>query len=193
MEKTSRSPLATCHVVLMGLLMAMHLIFIVMIVLAISAAKGLGEPLPAAMWGFLGVSVLDLLSLACGIKYALSGYRKQAAVYYKGFMLLMALSYACSALTSIVTTGFNASVALILVKVLILLSLTFLSDLGENNTWIFFFVLVLVDFAATLLFGGIDRGLGTIVGTLCTRLLIDATVVLAIRGKYANKYARGSE
>lgn len=190
--QTKRTPYATKHLMLMGLLMAINVFFIVAIAFIPSVAAQQGVVVPASLYGFLGASALNILAFGCGIKYIMSGYSKAGATYYKGFMMLLALAYACSGITTTIMTGFGASPAMLFVKVLVLLSLAFLQDLGEDYTWVFFFTLVGVDFASAPLFGELEGTLLYAVIVLVARILIDTSIILAIGGKYADKDARGT-
>ena len=71
-----------------------------------------------------------------------------------------------------------------------LLILTFGKDLGRTKTWSVFHVLIALDIAIAILMFDSREALSSIASGL-TRLVLDGTIGLAIRAKYADKAARG--
>ena len=82
------------------------------------------------------------------------------------------------------------------IKIVLLLLLAFKKDLGRDKTWIIFYMVVAVDIAALVVMliimatGRFD--FGSIIGVIAA-LVADATLGLAIQGKYADKASRGTK
>ena len=133
------------------------------------------------------ISLINILSLVCGIVYLLKGYSKDAAIFYKAFIVLAALYTSSTVLTSL-TSGVYYKAVLHVIKVIIMLILVFGKNLGKRNTWILFSAIVLADVAVLLT--SLHNPAGII--SQASQLLMDGTIGLAIRGKYADKDARGT-
>ena len=141
--------------------------------------------------------MLILAMLIVGTLYLLRGYTKQAAVYYKLFLLL---NVAVNALTIIIDLCFyRVTVWMVIIsvlnacKIIVLLLLGFGKDLGEQKTWAIFYMLMAVDGLKLVLAIVNMLGIGfdfSFMGYV-TALIADGTIGLAIRGKYENKKARG--
>lgn len=140
-----------------------------------------------------------LSMLACGVVYLLKGYNKQAAPYYKAFLLL---HVGVCALTIIVDLCFyKVTPLLICICVLTafkgtdLLILTFGKDLGKQKTWTLFYVILSIDIIALILavINMINVGFDFSFTGYVTGLIADGTIGLAVMGKYKNKESRGSK
>ena len=141
--------------------------------------------------------ILILAMLIVGTLYLLKGYTKQAAIYYKLFLVL---NVAVNALTIVIDLCFyhvTAWMVMISVlnacKIILLLLLGFGKDLGERKTWTIFYILLAVDSLKLVLAIINMLGIGfdfSFMGYV-TALIADGTIGLAIRGKYENKKARG--
>ena len=136
--------------------------------------------------------------LLTGILYLLHGYKKNAAVYYKTFILLLVLVNLMVIILDVIYTTLTILIivksVLYAIKIILLLLLAFKKDLGREKTWIIFNMVVVVDIAALVLMliitftGSFD--FGSIMGVIAA-LVADATLGLAIHGKYADKKSRG--
>lgn len=84
------------------------------------------------------------------------------------------------------------SVGVLVVKTIALLVLVFVKDLGKRNTWIVFCILIFVDLVGGLSYLGDAVVAQRLIATL-SRLTMDGSIGLAIRGKYADKDARGTK
>ena len=146
------------------------------------------------------VLMLFILSmLACGVVYLLKGYNKQAAPYYKAFLLL---HVGVCALSIIVDLCFYKVTALMICICVLtafkgsdLLLLTFGKDLGKQKTWALFYVILSIDIIALILavINMINVGFDFSFTGYVTGLIADGTIGLAIKGKYQNKESRGSK
>lgn len=139
--------------------------------------------------------IFNVLALASGLIYLLKGYSKSAAIYYKVFMLLTAVSSVILSTAFITDFGFNVGSALLFVEIAILLILTFAKDLGKRNTWIFFGALLVLTLLYGILFAPkyFNYRFFVILTTIFSKLVLIGTVGFAIRGKYADKDARGTK
>ena len=136
--------------------------------------------------------------LAMGAVYLIKGYSKQAAKYYKAFLLLHVGVCALSIIVDLCFYKVTALMAVICIltafKALDLLILTFGKDLGKNKTWILFYVIVALDIIALILavINMLKVGFDFSFTGYVTALIADGTIGLSIRGKYENKSSRGS-
>lgn len=146
------------------------------------------------------VLMMFILSmLACGVVYLIKGYNKQAAPYYKAFLLLHVGVCALSIIVDLcfyeVTALLICICVLIAFKGIDLLVLTFGKDLGKQKTWILFYVILLIDIIALILavINMMNVGFDFSFTGYVTGLIADGTIGLAVKGKYDNKKSRGSK
>ena len=198
--KKKLSPLMICDLVLMVLLLVFSLVCVVMIFGGLKPAPPQYSDSEKTAWYVYGaVNLVNLLALACGIVYICKGYSKQAAGYYKAFMFLLAVASIPNIIVNIlISQGSSAilqslplSIAIMVFKAAILLLLVFWKDLGRRNTWILFFVLLILDIIYGFLFGDISGIRAFRVVTILSRLVTDGTIAIAIYGKFADKVRRG--
>ena len=81
------------------------------------------------------------------------------------------------------------------VKGIDLLIMTFGKDLGKQNTWTLFYVILSIDIIALVLavINMINVGFDFSFTGYVTALIADGTIGLAVMGKYKNKESRGSK
>ena len=204
MEKTRRfTPLTFFHLILMLLSMAASIFTVVSIV------SGMVSPQYRMYFDTLGgyisifaiFNLVNALAFICGIIYAWKGYTKQAAGYYKAFILLTMLAAVVLAVLNYMNQGFGTGTVLMIIRIIILAVLAFGKDLGKKRTWMLFWVLVAVDFLYSIISymfpGALDvtDNVMTVfrMESLFSRLIMDVTIALAIRGKYVDKEARGTK
>ncbi len=142
--------------------------------------------------------VFILLMLIMGAVYLLKGYSKQAAVFYKAFMLF---HVGVCVISDIVNLFFYKTTALMVMisvlyvfKAFDLLIMVFGKDLGKKRTWILFYVIIGLDISALILavINMAKVGFDFSFTGYVTALIADGTIGLAVRGKYKNKEARGT-
>ena len=133
---------------------------------------------------------MNALALICGIVYMLKGSSKNVAGLYKAFLLLVMLGLALRMASRFFFPGFDLSAGLMIGSVLMLLILIFAKDLGRTRSWCVFYVLLALDLIVAILTFDGREALSSIASGL-TRLVLDGTIGLAIRAKYADKAARG--
>ena len=183
-EQKSNAPMVL-HLILMAALAVLNVIVLISCFTAAPAPKTLDVLLHLS----------TLLALASGLVYLLRGYRKSAAIYYKVFLLLTAVSSVFLSSALISGFGFNLGSALLFVEIAVLLILTFGKDLGKRNTWMLFcalLVLILV-YGLVYLPRYFNHQYLVVISTLLSKLVLLGTIGFAIYGKYADKDARGTK
>ena len=142
------------------------------------------------------VQIVNVIALIFGFIYLWRGYEKKAARYYKLFLASMVLACTLACVANVLVSGFTISIHLMIVKVIVLLVLIFVKDIGEKNTWILFVIMAVIDLVlgSGFLFPSNLRGM-TLYKSISalSRLLVDGTIGFAIRGKYADKASRGTK
>ena len=142
----------------------------------------------------------------CG-NIPVKGLQKNAAVFYKAFILMTAAATALYALTIVfmMQTGnlmddtritsnalYILGVIFMAAKLILLLVMSFGKDLGKRNTWIGFCVILALDLIFGMFYTTPGRMAAYRFVAVLPRLLMDGTIGLAIRGKYDDKDARGT-
>ncbi|MBP3815750.1 MAG: hypothetical protein J6H21_02655 [Firmicutes bacterium] len=180
MENKRFNTLMQVHFILLLLLCAVTVFGLAFIII-----KGISLP-----FGIILIHISLILSLLCGLIYVRKDYQKNASIFYKAFILFTAISDAILVYTTISKAGFSLGVAMICVRILLLLIMVFGKDLGKTNTWILFYIVLAIDLLYGILF--IPRGylISMTLVDVIGKLVIDGTIGLAIRGKYADKEAR---
>ena len=214
MDEKKLSPLAIAHLVLMGALLLLNLSMIGLLLWdpALQGAASDRSLLLNTAFSLV-LYLANCLALGCGMLYTLRGYTKNAAVYYRTFLLLTAVS---SLLYAVSTACYRSSLEpfdpagtvsagqyvvglllrsfpLMMAKAALLFILVLAPDLGRRYAWIAFGLLLALDLLFSLLsMGSVDLALILLLGVF-TRLAMDGTVWLAIRGKYVDKERRGTQ
>ena len=189
------SPLMIVHLVLMALMAFGTVGGAIHFIVDAANAPGTKELLSDLTNTLLMAAILA--TIAMGAIYLLREYVKQAAIYYKAFMLLHVAVCALTICVDLVFYQVNTLLILICVlnavKLADLLILTFAKDLGQEKTWIFFYVLLGCDLLQLILAIPYMAGIGfnfSFTGYV-TALVMDGTIGLSIRGKYRDKASRG--
>ena len=168
------------HFILIMLLCAVTGISLIYIMM-----KGISLPT-----GVTIVHFILFLSLICGTVYAGKGYQKSAANFYKAFISLSGVADLALIITTLMSRGFNPDIILIGIRVILLFVLAFGKDLGKRNTWIIFGFVLVIDLVYGIAFVPRNYLVWLILADIFGKLIIDGTIGLAIRGKYADKDAR---
>lgn len=194
--KKKLSPLMIVHLILM----------VVQIIGCIGATAAFIGKLGEAAGGKETVGIvlnvimmlLIMSMLTVGIVYLLKQYGKQAASFYKAFLIL---HVSVAVMTTVIYVFFSEPNVLYItgsiiyaVKIAILLILAFWRDLGKKKTWILFYILLSLDLAILLLaivYMAINGFNITFMGFV-SALVADGTIGLSVRGKYADKDKRGT-
>ncbi|MBP5193997.1 MAG: hypothetical protein J6126_04640 [Clostridia bacterium] len=195
MEK--KSPVMIIHLVLMFILLAFNAFAAAVFIGGFGPSLAGVNRLEVLMHGILNLVIIA--GILFGLVYLLGGYGKKAASYYKAFLcsllVLTALLIAVDLAFYKINALLIATVAALAVKAVSLLLLTFKKDLGAKKTWILFFVIILADAveAVLMLLSASPSILVYRTVYAVSGLVLDGTVGLAIRGKYADKASRGSK
>ncbi len=190
------SPLKFIHLALMVILMFCSSFSTVMFFTRNEAAvAGKGE-MEVILNGCSTMVVV--LMLITGILYLVHGYKKNAAVYYLAFILLLVL---VNVLVVLIDVLYTQKTPLIIIKCIlysaksiVLLIMAFGKNLGKKMTWTLLYVVVALDIAGMIVMliymfqNGFDFALMGVVAAI----VADVTIGLAIRGKYQDKESRGS-
>lgn len=190
------SPLKILHLALMVILMFCSSFSTVMFFTRNEAAvAGKGE-MEVILNGCSTLVVV--LMLITGILYLVHGYKKNAAVYYLAFILLLVL---VNVLVVLIDVLYTQKTPLIIIKCIlysaksiVLLIMAFGKNLGKKMTWTLLYVVVALDIAGMIVMliymfqNGFDFALMGVVAAI----VADVTIGLAIRGKYEDKESRGS-
>ena len=190
--KKTMDRLTICHLILMGLMCILSCVSAV-IIFSGNIPKGyevFTEAHKTASYITGAGHIFNVLAIICGIVYMVKGSGKNVAGVYKTFLLLVTIGLALRFAARFFHPGFDVIAGLMIGSLLMLLILTFGKDLGRTKTWSVFHVLIALDIAIAILMFDSREALSSIASGL-TRLVLDGTIGLAIRAKYADKAARG--
>ena len=179
------------HMVLMALLVILS-IFSAVKLFGIIDQTPEAQKLPMLLYAIF--NIVNVIALCFGIVYLLNGYTKKAAGYYKTFLLLIVVANIIGIAVMLLSdNSVNKvlSLSVLVVKTIALLVLVFVKDLGKRNTWIVFCILLFVDLLGGFSYLGDAVVAQRLIATL-SRLTMDGSIGLAIRGKYKDKDARGT-
>ncbi len=190
------SPLKLLHLALMVILMFGSSFSTVMFFTRNEAAvAGKGE-MEVILNGCSTMVVV--LMLITGILYLVHGYKKNAAVYYLAFILLLGL---VNVLVVLIDVLYTQKTPLIIIKcilysakIIVLLIMALGKNLGKKMTWTLLYVVVALDIAGmiVMLIYMFQNGFDFAMIGVVAAIVADVTIGLAIRGKYEDKESRGS-
>ncbi len=190
------SPLKILHLALMVILMFGSSFSTVMFFTRNEAAvAGKGE-MEVILNGCSTMVVV--LMLITGILYLVHGYKKNAAVYYLAFILLLGLVNVLVVLIDVLYTQMTPLIIIKCIvysaKIIVLLIMAFGKNLGKKMTWTLLYVVVALDIAGmiVMLLYMFQNGFDFAMIGVVAAIVADVTIGLAIRGKYEDKESRGS-
>lgn len=190
------SPLKLLHLALMVILMFGSSFSTVMFFTRNEAAvAGKGE-MEVILNGCSTLVVV--LMLITGILYLVHGYKKNAAVYYLAFILLLVLVNVLVVLIDVLYTQMTPLIIIKCIlysaKIIVLLIMAFGKNLGKKMTWTLLYVVVALDIAGmiVMLIYMFQNGFDFAMIGVVAAIVADVTIGLAIRGKYEDKESRGS-
>ncbi len=196
MQEKKLSPLAICHLVVMAIVAAFSLYSAIRLISYAPSPdfNRNSEAIKAGIFLMAAMHVANMCALICCVFYARRGYQKEDAAYYKTSLLIMVVACILAIIASVLFGNVMPGVVFLGLKILLLLILAFLKDMGKLNTLMIFFIMLLVDVISAFI-GIVPDGNFTLfrIISIVSSLLIDVTVLLAIRGKYADKKERGAE
>lgn len=187
-----------CMLVVMIVLAVMSLINVIMKLASLGADVDTEKAISSYAHGWF--HLMNALALGSGIVYLLKGYSKQASGFYKAFLLLTALANASFAVLVVVTKKDDSSdfygivfPGIIMgVEVIVLLILSLWKDLGRTKTWTLYGIMMVADVLFGVLFITAIESVAVMCIVILTKLILDATIALAIYAKYTDKAARGT-
>lgn len=194
------SILMTCHLILMVMILIFSILSTIMLLSGFGFSSELNpesEKLQVILRG--SMNIINVLAIVSGMVYLWKGYGKDVAAYYRTMMLLQVVSSAIMiVLISIYfSTGALSIISLVVmsVKVLLLLVLTFMNNWGKKNSMALFCIILIVDIIGIVcMFIGVSRAdLVYRISDAASRLILDGTIGLAIKGKYDDKERRGTD
>jgi len=191
------SPIMIVHMILLIGLVICNVISAITFVNGFTTAASNREKVELLAKAFLMLVILVMLIM--GLMYLLNEYGKNAAIYYKAFLILQVVISIGTVLLDVVflkmDTFLTVKCILFGVKMILLLILAFWKDLGKQKTWIFFWLVLCVDLVVLVMAVVHMSRIGfdlSFIGYV-TALVADGVIGLAIRGKYKDKEARGSK
>ena len=190
------SPIMIIHLTLMVLLVLLSLISAALVL----TGTGIDSPdtMKNSMYLYGAENILTAAALVCGIIYLMKGYSKGAAGYYQAFFMLAFAAWLFSLWLTIQTNAFlhyhliAVSLTLSIVWAIAVLILAIGLNLGKRNTWILFIILLAADCIMPFLFPEASYFIQVRVVSIISKLALDVTIGLAIKGKYEDKERRGT-
>jgi hypothetical protein len=191
MEKTKKSKLVIVHLVLMVLLCVISIVSAIIVFTGNipSGFETSKEVYKTTTTLYGAAHVVNALALVCGITYLLKGSGKSAATWYKALVMLVTLGVTLRLIGTLIYPGFNFAAGLMIGIILALLILCFVKNLGEKKSWIIFYILLALELVLAFVMFDKNEVMSSIAGNL-SRLVLDGSIGLAIREKYADKAAR---
>ena len=143
--------------------------------------------------------LFTMLAIISGFIYAVGGYKKNAALFYKGFMLLFCMASLMMIITDIVMSsinGYGSPISEILSTVICvnLLTLTFAKDIGKKNSLGFAYSIVCVSLVNSIRLMVLYSSINSMI---TAKALVDIALAciacLFVIEKYTDKAARGTK
>ena len=179
------------------LLVVMAIAAIVVCVSLVLTAKDLPDyNAKIRVYSFALTYLVFAIAMICGFIYANKGYSKEAHNYYKAMMCFYALAALIMIITAIRTSSFGLGELVAIIKIVLLLILGFGKDLGKKNTWIIFYIVLVLEliFSPLMMVFNMSpsAALPVPIPTTLARLVIAGILGLCIEAKYRDKDARGT-
>lgn len=144
-------------------------------------------------------AILCIAALACGLIYALNGYKKDAAKYYKTFMYLYLISSVLSLGTSLslaIADLGNFGILMIISNIIITISifvLAFVKDFGEKKSNILSLLVLSLNILKLLSDISIKGITTPIISAGFGNLILACILCVFVSAKYADKASRGAK
>ena len=142
--------------------------------------------------------ITEIIALISGIVYLAYGYKKNAAIYYKAFMVILVIAQAVfcywQLLGVIAPEPLTAGIVAIL-NIVPLIMLTILAtgkDLGKTKSYIIV-AIILACRIGTIILDLVALGFGPIIYFRISDVLLAGTAFFMVTGKYLDKAARGTK
>lgn len=141
--------------------------------------------------------ILEIIALISGVIYLAFGYKKNAAAYYKTFMVIMVITQAFMCYRQMIT-GVSEKVAILnIIPFAMLVILATGKDLGKATSY----VIAAIPLACRLIilildittFGVMPNTGFTIISHAVSNVLLAGTAAFMVTGKYLDKAERGTK
>lgn len=191
MNTNKKSNLMIAHLALMAVLCLISVISVGIIFTGnVPAGFDTGSENYQTTTTLYGVAhAINALALICGIYYLIKGSGKDAAIWYKTYLMLVTLGVIVRLVGRIISPGFGLVAFLMIGIIILLLILSFVKDLGSINSWAVFYVLIALVLIVEVITFDSAEVVSSLVGNL-TRLVLIGSIGLALRDKYADKATR---
>lgn len=141
---------------------------------------------------------LKVISIICGLIYAVSGYRKNAAKYYKGFMFLQLLTrifdLSNDTYFTLISDAYNRSYFTTTFKFIIVVCiaiLAFAKDFGRKKSLIVAYISLICDVVIFVrIMATYSNSMGD-VALAFAYLVLGAVTTIFVEAKYIDKASRG--
>lgn len=195
--KKSFTPIMIVHMILMALVLAFSIYNLIMVLTGSGVAFSDAEHMRVGL--LVAVNIITIAALLCGIVYLRKGYSKEAAPFYKGFMLLIFAAWIirivllCIANQYAQYTYFSLALSLTIVCAVVVFVLGLIKNIGERSGWILMVFLLVVDCVS--LFLTMDSAYMQMyrIIDIISHIVLDINIGLAVRGKFADKTSRGTD
>lgn len=191
MEKKKLSPSIICHLVLMGILFGLNIAIAIMVLSGnIPGGFAVNDENGKATLILDGIAnIFNALALACGCLYLIRGGGKNMAIWYKAFIIQIAIGIALRMVAFSLFPGFGAPSIFMIFLVLGLLFLAFFPNLGKNRSMIIFAIIMTVEVCLAIVIFEPAEAVSSIAGSF-TRLVLEGTVGILLHQKFKDKAAR---
>lgn len=191
MEKKRISPAMICHLVLMGILFGLNIAIAIMVLSGnIPGGFAANEENGKVTLILDGIAnIFNALALACGFLYLIRGGGKNMAIWYKAFIIQIAIGVALRAVAFALFPGFGAPSIFMIFIVLGLLFLAFFPNLGAQRSMMLFTIILTVEICLAIVIFEPAEALSSIAGSF-TRLVLEGTVGIMLHQKFVDKAAR---
>lgn len=143
--------------------------------------------------------VAEIVALFLGGLYLLFGYKKNAAVYYKAFMVILVIAQAivCYRQTVSTISILPSAVILNIISLIMLVVLATGKDLGKARSYLIVTILLVCRLTILTLdiiyFRGATNTGFSVFSYAVSNVLLAGTAAFMVTGKYLDKAARGTK
>lgn len=177
-------------------LLAVRIVNIVLIIgVLVLGIMRISNPIFSSTFDKVNI-VVDFVALAFGFAYLITGYKKDSAIFYKGFMILFVLSSLFSCITDIIAQTIKGSsyiTSIFLTFVFFgVIVLAFIQDLGSNVSFVIVGIIIAIDLFL-LIYTLIAMGDINYIAFSASNFVTACTAATMIFAKYIDKAKRGTD
>ena len=159
------------------------------------------KPYLLSMPSYVATSCFIVISIICGLIYAISGYKKNAAKYYKGFMLLQLVTRIVDAFNDLYSTityadVYGSSYYTTVFKFIIVICvaiLAFAKDFGKKKSFIVVYISLICDVAVFIRILIAYSDIITDIALTFMYLVLSIITTIFVEAKYIDKESRGAK